>query len=426
MVDHHRNIPALDGVRGLAVVLVILSHGNILANGFGVDMFFVLSGFLISSILMNEANAFGTINLKNFYARRLLRLYPALVILVVSVLLIIYFGADDSAFTMALADGKAVLLYYFNYRVSGIPIAELTWWRGFFIHCWSLSVEEQFYLVWPLILMLAARVRLAPVYILLIIVAGIVYPVIARPIFWDGQPWTSIYFRTDTRMDSLMWGALIAWITVHGRVSKKRFAPIVGIAGALGLAIIFLLSVRGLIDQRFHYMFGFALIAASSAALIAALVWYPPPVLLWLFEMSWLRWIGKISYGVYLAHVPAMKLHQPWMNKWTFTLTLAVVSISAAAATFYLVERRFLRLKARFPSGPRRVPDYPAAAPQPRTSSSKKKIPAARDPTNRFGRDSRRLAGSPHLKRRRPAADADFHNKMVSFRGLRERTLERL
>jgi peptidoglycan/LPS O-acetylase OafA/YrhL len=348
----------------MAIIMVILLHGTVLKGGqIGVDIFFVLSGYLISSILMREAETTGTISLANFYMRRVLRLAPALVLFVIGYLIIVARIYPPSLPT-AYADAASVLFYVHNFRILDIGYQHLTWFQWMISHCWSLSVEEQFYLVWPWLLLGAVRFQMHRTFVLAMIITGIAWPAITRFLLIGHYAGGELYFRTDFRVDCLMWGALVAWLTVHGLMPDKRFRPLVIAGGLAGLAFLLWISTTKM--GNWHILYGYTLLGLSTASVIAALTWVRFAPLDLFFSMSWLRWVGKISYGLYLAHVPVFllmggKVDTPW-NAWHHTLTASAVTIAVAATSFYLIEIRFLRLKTRFETSRRvtRTPEIQA------------------------------------------------------------------
>ncbi|MDQ4069687.1 MAG: acyltransferase, partial [Actinomycetota bacterium] len=207
--------PALDGVRALAVMLVVAVHvtyvlvpawaGRWVPGGFlGVDVFFVLSGFLITTLLLEEHHRSGRVSLRGFYVRRARRLLPAVgVLLLAHGVLTALIRADLGHEARSAA---AVALYGANWVIAAG--GSLSAGLG---HLWSLSVEEQFYMVWPVLLLAALRCRRPTAVIVVIAVAGIVWAIGVRAWLWlEGAGWDAIYVRTDARLDELFMGALLA------------------------------------------------------------------------------------------------------------------------------------------------------------------------------------------------------------------------
>lgn len=347
---HASRIPALDGIRGIAILLVFAVHTTpilLFGGRIGVDLFFVLSGFLISSILLQEHRETGSINLTHFYMRRVLRLYPALVTVVLFVLgyALIF---DPTQCSLTLYNSFGVLLYWFNWQIVWeFPNYLNHQWM--FSHVWSLSVEEQFYIFWPFVLIVVFFLRLPKKIHFGIVIAGIVVPAIARAILWHRTPTLSIYFQSHLRMDGLMWGALTA-LLIDAKVlpqnSIKQCISFLTIAALGGL--FYIASFEGL-SNGFLYRVGFVLVGFFSALLIYGTVVCPQPILNRVLEYRPLCWVGKISYGLYLWHWPiiravsALKLSPLPSMLLEFSTTFVIATLS-----FYCMERRFLLLKRFF------------------------------------------------------------------------------
>jgi peptidoglycan/LPS O-acetylase OafA/YrhL len=301
----------LDGVRALAVVAVLAYHSTdgLLHGGFlGVDVFFVLSGYLITSLLMVEGRQTGTIKLSRFYLRRARRLLPAL-------------------YTLLLVVGGVVVVFFAQYaaRVRGDLLAALgyvtNWWLiaqnssyfgsgsgpGVLNHLWSLAVEEQFYLIWPVLLLLLGRGRAsrrltATFLVLAIAASGLAMALLYNP--W-GDP-SRVYFGTDTRGATPLIGALLAILVRPWRQRRDiRAATKIGIdvlgllaLGALGLAV----TVAGDRDD-WLYRGGFLAVAGVAGILVVAAA-HPASRLGRLLGIAPLRWLGDRSYAIYLWHWP--------------------------------------------------------------------------------------------------------------------------
>ena len=339
--------PALDGVRALAVTLVVLGHiddillpggRDPLPGGFlGVDVFFVLSGFLITRLLLDERARTGRLALSRFYLRRAARLLPAVAVLVACHAVWVSI-ADVGVTGAAEADSIVVVgLYVSNWaHLLHRDIAfGLT-------HLWSLSVEEQFYLVWPF-LVWAARRR--PSALWAVVAVGIVAAVVVRGQLWaDGVHWLLIYIRTDARMDALLVGCALGlahhrgWLD-RGLVNAWRAL------GAAGLVALLAAVVALQPDRELLYGPGFTAVAVAAAALIAGVL-EPGWWLYRLLSVRPLRALGRVSYGVYLWHFP---IFLGVVHAWPDASAPVVVAGSLAAtavavtASWILVERPVLR-----------------------------------------------------------------------------------
>jgi peptidoglycan/LPS O-acetylase OafA/YrhL len=358
--------PALDGLRGLALLAVLGIHTApaVLAGGFlGVDVFFVLSGFLITFLLVREREKYGSINLRQFFLRRVLRLCPALwALLLVFGLTTLAFGTrhDFSVFRRTL---PSILLYFFNWRFAHPSCLEVS---PSFHHLWSLAIEDQFYLVWPLLLagLLALRVRRR--WILALVLAAVVAPALLRawlaPLPGAGDPGIVIrrlYIGTDTRADSLFAGCFVGLLAGWGLRPKATWALVALRWAAWPAAAVvlfhFLASSMAQNTKMHSYLYfrgGFTVVAISVALLIAALVWSPPPRMSQFLETSALRWVGAVSYGAYLWNIPIVialqTIRWPFYISHNVTLLSWVGSLTAGALSHYYVEAPFLRLKHRW------------------------------------------------------------------------------
>ena len=235
-------VPALDGVRGIAVAAVLLFHGGYLAGGFlGVDLFFVLSGFLITSLLLADGSGAGRIRLAHFWARRARRLFPALGATLLGVALYAMLFASPEERADIRADAWATMLYVPNWRAV---FAERDYWALFrtpspLQHTWSLGIEEQFYLVWPLALagVLAVCGRRTPRAVCVGSLALAAASVAAMWTLYDPRNPSRVYFGTDTRAAAiLLGGALAAWQASTGPTRSRAAIELAGVVGVAVLA----------------------------------------------------------------------------------------------------------------------------------------------------------------------------------------------
>jgi peptidoglycan/LPS O-acetylase OafA/YrhL len=338
----------LDGLRALAVAGVFLYHANVswVPGGFlGVDLFFVLSGYLITSLLLEERAATGRIDLLSFWKRRARRLFPAvLVVIVFTLLAASTLARDDLARTRA--DALSAFVYLTNWREI---IASHSYFNEFgrpslLLHLWSLAVEEQFYLFWPLILIAGLR-RLGRSRTLLL---TILLTVASCALMWvlhdpSGDP-SRIYYGTDTRAYTLLIGALLAFVWPFGRLSTpapRRIVRTLEAVGVLTLAGVLALFWRVHDYDPWIYRGGLLLMALCAAGLVAAVV-HPATALGKLLGARPLRWIGARSYGIYLWHWPIMQLTRPTVDvAWHGPMLIvaqAIATVVAAALSYRYVE----------------------------------------------------------------------------------------
>lgn len=345
-----QRLTALDGLRTVAVLLVFAHHidQHALPGGFiGVDVFFVMSGYLITSLLLRERQMTGHISVSRFYLRRALRLYPALLALVLVVTPI----AAVEQIGWPIPDGLAALSYVTNFWSS--IFGHLT----LLLHTWSLSVEEQFYLVWPVMLLFMLR-RNLPLRSILIVLAAIslliTYAASAVPTIHHH---VVIQYLPTSHLAELAAGILLAVGGLHE--PKRWLIRLSGLPVALA-ALGALVVAEFTLSADWWWAFPFATIAC-----------WPPVAHLVLHRESWISaalrfppvvWLGRRSYAFYLWHYPIILLldRQPALTHWEIAAIALPLTLAIAAASWRLVETPFLRLKARFEQSPVAASRVPA------------------------------------------------------------------
>jgi len=351
-------VGGLDGLRTVAVALVLTYHvtPDLLPGGsVAVDLFFTLSGFVITRLLLAEYARSGGIALLPFYRRRWLRLVPALLALcavcaILSVTTSLW-GFDGS---LRAAGLSALFLVNVVRAMEPGPYGDL---MGPLAHTWSLGVEEQFYLLWPLVLLVLLRFARARA-VLLWTAALCALPVLWRCALWNPDAAHRIYNGTDTRADQLLAGALVAVVLARLRADDPRLAVLRTWAGRLAwpaLGALALVAWRmpvtadaGLLTAAW-YTVGFLVVAVLSATLVAALELRPGGRMSRLLSLTPLAWVGRnLSYGIYLWHYPVVRLLASLGMTDGLLPATALLSVLMALLSYYAVEAPFLR-RARRP-----------------------------------------------------------------------------
>jgi len=314
--DTEVRLPFLDGIRAAAVVVVLLYHAGVPGVGgglLGVDVFFVLSGFLITSLLCAEHATSGGLRLRRFWARRARRLLPALFILLLGVAAYarVFSGSVDGA--AIRADALATLLYVANWHFIASS-------QGYFaqasasplLHAWSLAVEEQYYLVWPLVAVLVLRRGGRRALGWVAGVGAAASASLMAVLYVVGVSTDRLYYGTDTRAQALLVGSLLGaaagrpgW-RANGQEAlatprARRVRAGRGATGAGGL-VVFWTTVGG--QDPLLYQGGFLLVALAAGAVIVAVTSLPTGALARALSLAPLRFVGRISYGLYLYHWP--------------------------------------------------------------------------------------------------------------------------
>ena len=340
----HSHIPALDGLRAVAVFLVIIGHFGfvMVPGGHGVMIFFVLSGFLITWLLLKENERTGTISLGAFYKRRTLRIFPA------------FYAYWLMMVVLLVATGRAVLwphawsalFYTSNYysAINGDP-------NNGFSHTWSLAIEEQFYLLWPfLFLMLRGNLRRMTIFLAGLIGAVWIHRAILCYGFNIDQAY--IYAAFDTRLDELMVGCLLAVLLKRGSlasvwrtISSNVLLPFATIA----LLAISIYAGEAYID-RYRDVFGFAIEPLLFAILIVQMIALSSTRMWGWTERRPVRFLGRISYSLYLYQQLTLHAVRHALEAYPVIVQLsAAISVTIVLATLshYIIERPFLNLKSR-------------------------------------------------------------------------------
>ncbi len=345
-----KNIPSLDGLRAISVALVILLHDGVpyVPNTHGVLTFFVLSGFLITWLLLKESERTGAVSIKAFYIRRTLRIFPAFYVFwIVSVCFYLYTRGMPTR--DAVLDYLAAFFYLGDYRHT---VGHM---RPVLGHTWSLGVEEKFYLLWPWIFLVFQRDLRKLTAILVALIAAIyVYRNILFFGFHVGEG--HLHFAFDTRADHLFIGCLFAVLLKRGAlrsfwsaITSRAWAPVVTLALLVGS-----ITLGNLYHYSYKYAVGFSLDAFLIAIFLVQVVALGESRL-W----GWLNWpvtryIGIISYPLYLYHQLAAeataKLLHGYRQRW-ITPAGVIAALLLASISYFVVEKPFLALKSRLNRG---------------------------------------------------------------------------
>lgn len=333
----------LAGLRGVAILVVVLAHGfhPVVAGGgiIGVRMFFVLSGFLITHLLLDEHARTGRVSLPDFYRRRVRRLLPALgaYLAIYLAVTVVAYPADDAG--PRVAGGIVSATYMANWaRVAGWELYELG-------HTWSLAVEEQFYLLWPL--MLLGLLRWVPDrYRRWIVAAAIIGLAGWRSwLFEHGASWRRIYDSTDLVAVSLLSGCWLAMLRREGRLNPARWQRYEALAAAVIVAgLVTFNQHTGAGIQTLLAHVGFNAIAVATVVVIAS-TFDPASQLGRWMRVGWLQWLGKVSYALYLWHLLLLKWGaQLWPDvpKAVRSVPIIILALLVSELSWRMIERPFL------------------------------------------------------------------------------------
>ena len=351
-VDPHRlrtwtYKPALDGLRALAVLAVLLYHGGVswAQGGFlGVDLFFALSGYLITALLLAERGETGRVDAKSFWMRRAKRLLPALFLMMLVLAAYVALFASPEEAQRLRADGTATILYVANwwYALSGASYFE-AFHPSMFRHTWSLGIEEQFYLVWPLLFIggMAWMKGRTKHFAVVVVGFAVISAALMFMLYSPNDDPSRVFYGTDTRAQALLLGAALA-LLLHGRDVRRltdRWGVVLGAAALVGCFAMFGLTndhMGWLYEGGFFLMGLIAVVSIASAAgdqttvVNRALSWKP------------LVWIGSISYGLYLWHWPIFVFldeNRTQIEGYPLLALRLAVTFVVAALSFYFVEK---------------------------------------------------------------------------------------
>jgi peptidoglycan/LPS O-acetylase OafA/YrhL len=337
-------IPAIDGMRAIAIGLVIAAHfgaERFVPGGFGVTLFFFISGFLITRLLILERESSGKNNIPAFYVRRFLRLGPALMMMiaVVSLIYFLFLGSLKGAQILA------GLFYYMNFYELFGANGPLPLWQ-----LWSLAVEEHYYLIFPLVFALSwhRRERFLTGLIGLIVVVLLWRVVLV--VGWSA-PENRTNLATDTRIDSILFGAILAALL------KTRFSGVTRFfenRGMIAVAVLMLLVTFIYRDQIFRETIRYSIQGVTLIPLFYSVLFSPRfSIAKRMLEFPAMVWIGKLSYSLYLYHFAVLFFVRAlWPEVLTPTLVSILITFAAASLSYYYIEKPFQKLRARFSRHP--------------------------------------------------------------------------
>lgn len=336
-------IKEIDGLRALAVIMVLAYHLKMpfaKSGLLGVTVFFVISGYLITGILINEIEESGGVDLKNFWLRRIRRLLPAVLSMAV-VMIFVSAVVNRVVFTKGCNDLLSAVFGYNN------------WWQIFrkvsyfenagapspFTHCWSLAIETQFYLIYPILLILLSKARnrgkvFAAVTAVLALISVVLMGVLYSP---DGDP-SRVYYGTDTRAFSLLIGALAAIQKEYHIIKVKLRGKLWAVIGSI--SILILIGMMMLISSysSFLYYGGQAIVSVLAAFVVYA-VTVSRSLLNIILGSSILKWIGDRSYSIYLWHYPIIVLMSGGKRAtWWIVILEVVLSVGFAELSYRFIE----------------------------------------------------------------------------------------
>lgn len=351
MGKKRRYITGLDGIRAIAVIMVLAYHLKLalFKSGFlGVTVFFVLSGYLITGILISEVEEEGTIDLKNFWLRRIRRLVPAVMSMAV-VIIFVSAVVNRIIFTKGCKDFLASVLGFNNwwqifnkvsyFEAAGVPSP--------FTHCWSLAIETQFYLIYPLILLgiyklvksrEEGRAKRGLLFAGVTLLLALISVILMIVLFDPQQDASRVYYGTDTRAFSLLFGALLAILWKYQMVPRRLSASVNMVLGSVSFAVLLVMTIAINGSSNFWYRGG-QFVGTILTVLVIYTVSGRKTWLSRFLSNPVLKWIGDRSYSIYLWHYPIILLISKGIKaSWWITLIEIVLSVVLAELSYRFIE----------------------------------------------------------------------------------------
>ena len=339
-----RYIEGIDGLRAISVLMVVAYHLKLsFANGglLGVTVFFVISGFLITHILLSEIERTNTIDLKNFWIRRIRRLLPA-ILTMVTVLIFVSAVFNRVLFTKACSELLSVIFGVNNWWqiFNNISYFENAGAPSPLSHCWSLSIETQFYIVYPLLLVLFVGFKnKKKLFAWVTVILAFISLGLMWILFSPSEDPSRVYYGTDTRAFSLLIGAFLALTIKSNRVKRRKskflFSDIIGL-----FSLVMLLYMMITIDGYSSFLYrGGQGIASVLAAFVLFSILNEKSILGKALSIYPLKWIGNLSYGIYLWHYPIILLISGGKKSaWWINLIEILLSFVFSFLSYYLIE----------------------------------------------------------------------------------------
>ena len=358
------NRPPLTGLRALALSTVLIYHSNFKTfpgTWVSLQIFFVLSGFLITAMLASESKRRGRISLKGFYARRGVRLVPPLLLVIALLAIYASFVHVADAFHRIWGDSLATLFYFADYRQAfghaDLPGVLHGSWFGYLAQTWSLSVEEQFYILWSLLIVFAVVMK-RPKLAYAFAIVGIAASTIDRTLITLDAPhfreleFLRTYYSFDTRADALFFGCLLGllaadgWLLQWARWAKRTIT----VAAAASLAVIIWVLPFAPLTDRSVALWWMPITTLASGVIIVYFVVCPKSLGSRFASIGIFVFIGNLSYTIYLLHWPVYLATMPSELHWPFwesQLLRQAIIFTIAIASWYLMERPLMRWRAR-------------------------------------------------------------------------------
>jgi peptidoglycan/LPS O-acetylase OafA/YrhL len=341
--------PDIEGMRGIAIAFALLYHAGVpFARGgyIGIEIFFVLSGYLITKLLVAELDRSGTLSLRRFYAYRIKRLLPAAAVTLAGIALISAFVLSPVRNDVVSGDVISAAVYVINWRYTaqsvdyfagGLEASPVQ-------HFWSLAIEEQFYLLWPLVLVAVLVARRSLRLLLAVSLTGVAASTLSLALRYDAADPSRSYYGTDTRAAGLLLGAALAtWLLIRGGgplgIRARRTLSALTAVAVAGIAAA-VTSASG--ESSLLYRGGFAAVAVAVAVVLAHVCLLPGGLPARLLSVAPLRGLGRISYGVYLWHWPvyiAANAERTGLQSWRLFAVRVGLTLALAGLSYILIER---------------------------------------------------------------------------------------